>query len=98
MSRKTLIFVVAAMSAAVTLHAVDKFPDFKPGKSDAVFKESPPHSDAAELKARFHGKEEPPAYDVSKEKFRIIVPKEYSHKDKWGLFVWVNAGDSPDFP
>src|SRR5882672_1231 len=76
----------------------EKLPAFQAGTSDVVFEKSPPHCDADELKARFRTKEDIPPYDISKEKFRLLVPKSYAHSAKWGLFVYVNAGDDPGLP
>jgi len=91
MTPATLLIAVLALQA-------EKLPPFQAGTSDVTFQKSPPHSDADELKARFRTKEEIPPYDVSKEKFRLIVPKSYAHAAKWGLFVYVNAGDDPGIP
>ena len=66
--------------------------------SDVVFDASPPHSEAEEVQARFRNKEAPPAYDVKKEKFRIVVPKSYAPADKWGVFVYINPGDGAALP
>lgn len=76
----------------------EKLPPFQAGSSDVVFEKSPAYCDADELKARFRIKDDPPPYDVAKEKFRLIVPKSYAHSAKWGLLVYVNAGDDPGLP
>lgn len=89
---------LAGILVAVLALQGGKLPPFQPGSSDVTFEKSPPHSDADELKARFRTKEEIPPYDVTKEKFRLVVPKSYTHAAKWGLFVYVNAGDDPGIP
>lgn len=71
---------------------------FPPGAQDAVFQKSPPHSDADELKARFRSKENAGPYDVSKEKFRLVLPKSYAPGARWGLFIYISADDSPGVP
>jgi len=76
----------------------EKFPPFTAGASDVTFEKSPPYCDGDELKARFRSKEDAGPYDVTKEKFRLLVPKSYTHAAKWGLFVYVNAGDDPGLP
>ncbi|HLY72682.1 MAG TPA: hypothetical protein VKU80_01070, partial [Planctomycetota bacterium] len=91
------MMLAGLLVAALGLQA-EKFPPFQAGTSDVLFEKSPPHSDADELKARFRTKEEIPPYDVTKEKFRLIVPKSYAHGAKWGLLVYVNAGDDPGIP
>src|SRR5262245_16739236 len=77
----------------------EKKPAFTAGASDVTFDQS--HADLChpdELKARFRSKEDAGPYDITKEKFRVVVPKSYAHTAAWGLFVYVNAGDSPGLP
>lgn len=69
-----------------------------PGAQDIVFEKSPPHSDADELKARFRSRENAGPYDVSKEKFRLLLPKSYAPRARWGLFIYISADDSPGLP
>jgi predicted esterase len=90
--------LLAGILAAVLALQAEKFPPFQAGASDVTFEKSPPYCDADELKARFRSKEDAGPYDVSKEKFKLVVPKSYSHAAKWGLFVYVNAGDDPGLP
>lgn len=78
--------------------ALQALPPFTAGTSDATFDKSPPHCDADEIKARFHSKEDALPYDVTAEKFRVVIPKSYAHKDKWGLFVYINADNSANIP
>jgi hypothetical protein len=75
-----------------------KFPPFTPGASDATFAESSKHSAADDLKNRLHVKEPIPEYDVKNEKFRVVVPKEYTHDTPWGLVVWIGSGDGATLP
>src|SRR5436190_19552727 len=89
---------IAGILVAVLALQAEKLPPFQAGSNDVTFEKSPPHSDADELKARFRVNGDIPPYDVSKEKFRLIVPKSYTHAAKWGLFVYVNAGDDPGIP
>ncbi len=65
---------------------------------DVVFDASPPHSDADELKARFRNKDNAPAYDVKKEKYRLYVPASYAKDVKWGVFIYINPGDGAALP
>jgi predicted esterase len=68
----------------------------KPGvRSPISFKVSPQVSDNAQIKMRMHAAETPPPYDVSMEKFDIIVPKKYKKGDPHGLFIWVSPSDAP---
>ncbi len=68
----------------------------KPGvRSPISFKVSPQVSDNEQIKMRMHAAETPPPYDVSLEKFDIIVPKKYKKGDPHGLFIWVSPSDAP---
>ncbi len=68
----------------------------KPGvRSSITFKVSPPVSDNAQLKMRMHAAETPPPFDISMEKFDIIVPKKYKKGDPYGLFIWISPSNAP---
>jgi dienelactone hydrolase len=73
-------------------------PPFQAGASDVAFDRSSEYAEAEELKARFRSKEDAGPYDVKQEKFRLVVPKSYSHAAKWGLFTYINADDSAGLP
>ena len=75
-----------------------KRPPFQAGASDVAFESSPELCDVEEVKARFRASDKIGPYDVTKEKFRLVVPKSYAHSAKWGLFVYINAEDSPGIP
>lgn len=62
------------------------------------FAKSPPQSDAEQVRLRLHASEQPPAYDVSKESFEILVPKDYRLSVPHGLFIWIGAGDAVNVP
>ena len=71
----------------------------KPGEHGAItFAESPPHSDALEVKLRLSAAETPPAYDVKKELFDLRLPKNYREGTPHGLFIWISASDKPSIP
>ena len=57
------------------------------------FKQSPPQSDAEQVKLRLHAIEQPPPYDVTKETFDLLVPKDYKTTVPHGLFIWISAGN-----
>ncbi|MBX7208478.1 MAG: hypothetical protein K1X78_09220 [Verrucomicrobiaceae bacterium] len=59
---------------------------------------SPVQSEAEQLKLRLHALENPPAYDVSREVFEVIVPPKYKPADPHGLFIWISSGNSPAIP
>lgn len=75
-------------------------PGVVPGQRSAVrFKESPPQSaDPEQVKFRVHSVETPPPYDVSRETFELLVPKDYRPEEPHGLFIWIPAGESPAIP
>ncbi|MCB1204436.1 MAG: hypothetical protein KDN18_09265 [Verrucomicrobiae bacterium] len=63
------------------------------------FSESPPQSsDPLQVRYRLMAAEDPPAYEVSKESFEVILPEGWDGKKDLGLFVWIPAGDAPQIP
>lgn len=91
MPRLALILCLLASLA----HAAD----LKPGlRTTITFDESPPHSDALEVKLRLSAAETPPPYDVKKETFDILLPKNFRKDDPYGLFIWISASDKPSIP
>ena len=65
----------------------------KPGERGIIkFKESPPQSSAEQIQLRLHAVEEPPDYDVEKETFEILVPKNYNKSVPHGLLIWISPG------
>jgi predicted esterase len=71
--------------------------DLVPGKRATVrFTESPPQSaDPLQVRYRLMAAEEPPAYEVSKETFDVLLPAGWDGKSPLGLFLWIDAGDQP---
>jgi hypothetical protein len=86
------------LMAATTSAQAGDFPEFKTGRYDITFEESSPDAAPAEVVRRLYLDQEPPAYDIASEKFHVWVPKVYTHDSEWGLFVWVDAGNSPRIP
>lgn len=73
--------------------------DLKPGvRTQITLDESPPHSDALEVKLRLSAAETPPNYDVKKEAFDILLPKNFRKDDPHGMFIWISASDKPSIP
>jgi hypothetical protein len=85
------------VAATASAQAGD-LPEFKTGQYDIAFEESSPDAAPAELVRRLFLDQEPPAYEIATEKFRVWVPQSYAHDREWGLFVWVDAGDTPRIP
>lgn len=87
--------------AGVSGQATTKPAAAQTGEYHAVFKERNPLSDAAVVATR-HGwvvsrlKAEGAEveYDLAKESFEVRVPADYDGAKKYGLFVWVSAGNS----
>jgi predicted esterase len=70
--------------------------NIKPGaRSPITFTASPQVSDNAQIKMRMHAMETPPPYDVSMEKYDILVPKKYKKGVPHGLFIWVSPSNAP---
>lgn len=91
MTRLAILFCLVTVLG----HAADP----KPGEHSAItFSESPPHSDALEVKLRLSAAETPPAYDVKKELFDLRLPKNYREGTPHGLFIWISASDKPSIP
>lgn len=86
------------LAALVALLLAQQKPAYPAGASDVTFESSPELCDADEVKARFRASDKIPPYDVKNEKFKLIIPKSYAPAAKWGLFVYVNAGDDPGIP
>jgi dienelactone hydrolase len=71
----------------------------KPGEwSSITFAESPPQSDADQLKFRMSALEQPPIYYVKQESYSILVPKGYKKEVPHGLFIWISAGANASIP
>lgn len=68
------------------------------GRGTITIPASCAQSDAEQLKLRLHAIENPPAYDVSKEAFEVIVPKAYKADQPHGVFIWISAGNGPAIP
>src|SRR3954462_8875974 len=65
------------------------------GGSDIQFKESAPSSSNAELTRRLRMTPTSTVFDITKEKFRIVIPESDPAVTNLGLFVWVSPSDSP---
>ena len=97
LSRRRWAGQCAVLLAALTLQAAE-FPPFTPGRSTVSFTELPKQAEPEELKWRLHAQENPGAFDLTKEKFQLLVPAAYKHTEKWGVFIWVSPGDAPGIP
>ncbi len=76
----------------------DDLPPFAPGPHEIRFTESALQSNAEEVKARLSAAEDPKPFDITKERFQLLVPKNYRAEESWGLFIWISASDKPQIP
>jgi len=67
-------------------------------RREVVFTQSAPYASGPEVIRRLGLTEKAPAYDLAKEKLRILSPTDEATNAAWGLFVWVSPGDSPGIP
>ena len=92
-----LLAPIFLAAAAFSTAAEDPAP-FTPGAHTIQFTESALQSDATEVKMRLHSIENPAPFDVTKERFQLIIPKSYRPEESWGLFIWISASDAPRIP
>lgn len=103
---KALSGLISALLLATALHGQEAaspdrpLPELEPGVWSTVrFRESPPQSaDPIQVRYRLMAAEDPPAYDVAKESYRILLPGDWDGKSPLGLFIWIHAGDTPQIP
>jgi hypothetical protein len=71
----------------------------EPGKPEVIrLGKISAYSKPLEVKLRFSAAENPGAFDLRKEKYTLLVPRGIGPKTKCGLFIWINAGDTPRIP
>src|SRR5262245_51058111 len=93
--------ITSAILISLFLHAAGAAEpsEVKPGERATIqFKESPRQSEPEQLKLRMSSKEMPGAFDISKETYEILVPKDYKATEPHGLFIWISAGAAPSIP
>jgi dienelactone hydrolase len=93
----TPALLLATLLCAVSV-AIAAEPPLAPGTQTIRFASSAEQSSAEEVKARLHSIEQPGAFDITTEKFQLIVPKNYKPAEPWGLFIWISAGDDARIP
>jgi hypothetical protein len=62
------------------------------------FKVSAPYSSDDEIGRRFGFRPPLPEYDIAQEKFRLVVPPNYSTNTPAGLLVWLSPSDDAYMP
>jgi hypothetical protein len=95
---RPVVFVCALMIVAVSVNASETNAAAS-GRSDVQFSEPAPYGSDAELGRRLGIQGVPLSkHDLTKEKFRTIVPEDYSTNSDWGLLVWISPSDSAWIP
>ena len=69
-----------------------------PASGVIQFKNKVEQASQVELKFRLHSQEDPAPFQIEKESFQLVVPKEYNPAEAWGVLVWVDASDNPRLP
>ena len=87
-----ILWIIAFAAAA------EDQPPITPGTHTIRFAESALQSSADEVKRRLHAIETPGPFDIAKEQFQLVIPKNYQPAEPWGLFIWISASDSPRIP
>lgn len=90
---RTCLFLLLGLSSALT--AAEK-PNarVKPGVRGPIsFPETTPMASGDQLKLRLRSSETPAAFDLSRETYEILVPKDYKDSVPHGLFIWISPGD-----
>ena len=98
MKLRSPLFASIVFFAAIHAPAADDLPPFVPGLHTIRFTESAEQSAAEEVKWRLHSVENPGPFDITREQFQLVVPKNYQSIEPWGLFVWISASDNPRVP
>lgn len=102
--RLLLCLALSAPFCALAAEEKDSAPGplsgLTPGKRATVrFSESPPQSsDPLQVRYRLMAAEDPPAYEITRESYEVLLPEGWDGKETLGLFVWIPAGDSPKVP
>lgn len=89
---------VWALSAALESLAAADTNTVASARGEVQFSQSAPYATGAEVRRRLGFSDTPPEYEISQEKFRLIVPETYSSNSAWGLLVWISPGDAPQIP
>jgi predicted esterase len=69
-----------------------------PGTQEVRFVDSAPYSDATNIARHLGYTVELPAYAVTNESFRVLVPRATPTNGSWGLLVWISPNDGSGIP
>jgi len=95
--RLTLFAAVFFFPVAFSMAVEDRLP-MTPGAHSIQFTESAVQSGADEVKWRLHSLEDPGAFEIGKEWFQLVIPKNYKPTEPWGLFIWISASHAAAIP
>lgn len=93
----TVVVAVSIASVALSAPPDERLPH-TPGRHTIQFSKSAIQSNADEVKWRLHSIENPGTFDITKERFQLIIPTNYKADEQWGLFIWIGAGNAPNIP
>jgi len=65
------------------------------GTTNLTFTQTAPYSAAAPFQRHLHYQGNPVGFDITQEKFQVIVPADYSTNSAWGLLVWISPSQEP---
>src|SRR6266481_5361349 len=99
MTKPHSLLVAAALLLAVAFSTAgeERLP-LTPGAHTIRFTESAVQSGAEEVKWRLHASEDPGPFEIGKERFQLLIPKNYRAEESWGLFIWISAGNTASVP
>ena len=78
--------------------AGSKTNELGPGPQEVRFVDSAPYSDATNISRHLGYTVELPAYSVTNESFRVLVPGATPTNHSWGLLVWISPNDNSEIP
>jgi dienelactone hydrolase len=80
--------------------SIDSRPEAASGSEPRLlqFVQRAPYSDTTNITRHFGFTVEMPAYEVTNELFRVLVPTAYATNGSWGLLVWISPADDASIP
>jgi len=95
--------LLLALAVAWAPRATAKDSEARRGAFDIVFTERSPESDIRNIFQRMQQKTQPRAslgndYRIGDESYAVYVPSDYTKDTRYGLLVWISAGDRGNMP
>jgi hypothetical protein len=99
-TRLTIVIALWSAGWAASLPEVieSRKNDFGPGTQEVRFGDSAPYSDATNITRHLGYTVELPAYALTNESFRVLVPGATPTNGSWGLLVWISPNDGSGIP